>query len=77
VAEKAAQAAARSVAAPGTGAAPTEASVKVATRRSRSVTASYVLGIAVQVLFWCLVFLALAVAIGVGGHLTEFRYVGF
>jgi len=26
---------------------------------------------------WSLVFLALAVAIATGGHLTEFRYVGF
>jgi predicted GNAT superfamily acetyltransferase len=35
------------------------------------------LGFGAQVLFWCLVFLALAVAIATGGHLTEFRYVGF
>jgi len=27
--------------------------------------------------FFCLVFLGIAVAIGVGHHLTEFRYVGF
>ncbi len=37
----------------------------------------YVLGLAVQVFLWFLVFLGIAVAIGVGGHLTEFRYVGF
>jgi hypothetical protein len=37
----------------------------------------YLLGLAVQVFLWFLVFLGLAIAIGVGGHLTEFRYVGF
>ena len=45
--------------------------------RSRSLRAWYVLGFGAQVLFWCLVLLGLAVAIGTGGHLTEFRYVGF
>ena len=49
----------------------------VAARRSRGVTAAYVLGICLQVVFWSLIFLGLAVAIGVGEHLTEFRYVGF
>ncbi len=43
----------------------------------RGVTAAYVLGLSVQVVLWSLVFLALAVAIATGGHLTEFRYVGF
>ncbi len=52
---------------------PTEAT----TRRDRTVVAAYALGLGVQVVFWCLIFLALALAIGVGGHLTEFRYVGF
>jgi hypothetical protein len=37
----------------------------------------YLLGLAIQVFLWFLVFLGIAVAIGVGGHLTEFRYVGF
>jgi len=37
----------------------------------------YVLGLALQIFLWFLVFLGLAIAIGVGGHLTEFRYVGF
>ena len=37
----------------------------------------YVLSLAVQVLFWFLIFMAIAVAVGAGGHLTEFRYVGF
>ncbi len=49
----------------------------VAVGRSRGVTAAYVLGICLQVVFWSLIFLGLAVAIGVGEHLTEFRYVGF
>jgi hypothetical protein len=43
----------------------------------RGVTAAYVLGLSLQVVLWSLVFLALAVAIATGGHLTEFRYVGF
>ena len=38
---------------------------------------TYVLGLALQVLLWFLLFWALAVAIGAGNHLTEFRYVGF
>jgi hypothetical protein len=37
----------------------------------------YLLGVAAQVILWVLVFLGIAVAIGVGHHLTEFRYVGF
>ncbi len=44
---------------------------------SRSGTAFYVLGLSIQVLLWLLVFLAIAVAIATGGHLTEFRYVHF
>jgi hypothetical protein len=50
---------------------------EVAGHRRRAVSAAYALGFGAQVLFWCLVFLALAVAIATGGHLTEFRYVGF
>jgi len=38
---------------------------------------TYILGLALQVLLWFLLFWALAVAIGAGNHLTEFRYVGF
>jgi hypothetical protein len=45
--------------------------------RSRSVTAFYVLGLSIQVLLWFLVFVAIAAAIGISGHLTEFRYVRF
>jgi hypothetical protein len=35
------------------------------------------LGVGVQTLLWFLLFLALVVAVAVGGELTEFRYVGF
>jgi hypothetical protein len=49
----------------------------VAARARRLPSGWYVLGLAVQVFLWFLVFLGIAVAIGVGGHLTEFRYVGF
>ena len=45
--------------------------------RSRSVIAFYVLGLSIQVLLWFLVFIAIAAAIGISGHLTEFRYVRF
>ncbi len=37
----------------------------------------FALGLGVQTLLWFLLFFALAVAIAVGGELTEFRYVGF
>ncbi len=49
-----------------------------AARRARRVPSGwYLLGLSAQVLLWMLVFLGIAVAIGVGHHLTEFRYVGF
>jgi hypothetical protein len=37
----------------------------------------YGLGLSLQTLLWFLVFLAITVAVLVGGKLTEFRYVGF
>lgn len=37
----------------------------------------YGLGLGLQTLLWFLLFLALVIAIAVGGELTEFRYVGF
>ncbi len=37
----------------------------------------YGLGLGVQTFLWFLLFLALVVAVAVGGELTEFRYVGF
>jgi hypothetical protein len=46
-------------------------------RSRRGVSLAYALGLGVQVVLWSLVFLALAVAVATGGHLTEFRYVGF
>ena len=43
----------------------------------RSLSGWYVLGLATQVVFWSLIFLGIVIAFAVGGHLTEFRYVGF
>jgi hypothetical protein len=37
----------------------------------------YGLGLGLQTFLWFLLFLALVIAIAVGGELTEFRYVGF
>jgi hypothetical protein len=37
----------------------------------------YGLGLTLQTFLWFLLFLAITVAVLVGGHLTEFRYVGF
>ncbi len=37
----------------------------------------YGLGLGLQTLLWFLLFLAITVAVLVGGKLTEFRYVGF
>jgi hypothetical protein len=37
----------------------------------------YGLGLTLQTFLWFLLFLAIVVAVLVGGHLTEFRYVGF
>jgi hypothetical protein len=37
----------------------------------------YWLGIVLQVCVWTLIWLGIAIAVGVGGELTEFRYVGF
>lgn len=77
MAEKVAQTATRSATTTAHESANAEPCAGHAVGWSRSLTAAYVLGLGVQVLFWCLVFLALAAAIGVGGHLSEFRYVGF
>jgi len=46
-------------------------------RAARLFRGWYVLGLSVQVVFWALIFVGLITAIAVGGHLTEFRYVGF
>ncbi len=37
----------------------------------------YGLGLSLQTLLWFLLFLGIVIAVLVGGHLTEFRYVGF
>ncbi len=37
----------------------------------------YGLGLSLQTFLWFLLFLGIVVAVLVGGHLTEFRYVGF
>jgi hypothetical protein len=37
----------------------------------------YGLGLSLQTFLWFLLFLAIIVAVLVGGELTEFRYVGF
>jgi hypothetical protein len=37
----------------------------------------YGLGLSLQTFLWFLLFLAITVAVLVGGQLTEFRYVGF
>jgi hypothetical protein len=37
----------------------------------------YGLGLTLQTFLWFLLFLAITVAVLVGHHLTEFRYVGF
>jgi hypothetical protein len=37
----------------------------------------YGLGLSLQTFLWLLLFLAIIVAVMVGGQLTEFRYVGF
>ena len=50
---------------------------EAARRARRAPSGWYLLGLTVQVLLWMLVFLGIAVAIAVGHHLTEFRYVGF
>jgi hypothetical protein len=46
-----------------------------APRRTRWVY--YGLGLSLQTFLWFLLFLAIIVAVLVGGQLTEFRYVGF
>jgi hypothetical protein len=44
---------------------------------ARTVWLLYFLGLALQCILWFLLFLAIVVAVASGGHLTEFRYVGF
>ncbi len=37
----------------------------------------FALGLSLQTFLWFLLFLAIVIAVAVGGELTEFRYVGF
>jgi hypothetical protein len=46
-------------------------------RVSRASWLYYGLGLSLQTLLWALLFLAIFIAVMVGGKLTEFRYVGF
>jgi len=62
-------------AAPQGGAASTDAAPKDAAPRTSRLF--YGLGLGLQTLLWFLLFLAIVVAVAVGGELTEFRYVGF
>lgn len=43
----------------------------------RTIWPLYAAGLALQCFLWFLLFLAIFVAVATGGHLTEFRYVGF
>ena len=46
-------------------------------RVSRASWLYYGLGLSLQTVLWALLFLAIFIAVMVGGKLTEFRYVGF
>ncbi len=63
----------------GSGAAPAgEASpAPDAPHVSRASWLYYGLGLSLQTVLWALLFLAIFIAVMVGGRLTEFRYVGF
>jgi hypothetical protein len=37
----------------------------------------YLLGLSLQVALWLVAFLLLVLVISTGGHVTQFRYVGF
>ena len=50
---------------------------EAASRPSRLSWLYYGLGLSLQTFLWFLLFFAIAVAVLVGGKLTEFRYVGF
>jgi len=56
---------------------PAEDAESPAPARSRGHWLYYGLGLSLQTFLWFLLFLAITVAVLVGGKLTEFRYVGF
>lgn len=56
---------------------PAEGNASPESARSRGQWFYYGLGLSLQTFLWFLLFLAITVAVLVGGKLTEFRYVGF
>ena len=56
---------------------PAEGAESPEPARSRGHWFYYGLGLSLQTFLWFLLFLAITVAVLVGGKLTEFRYVGF
>ncbi len=56
---------------------PAEASATPEPAKPRTQWFFYGLGLSLQTLLWFLLFLGIVIAVLVGGHLTEFRYVGF
>ena len=56
---------------------PSEGADGSPTTKSRGQWFYYGLGLSLQTFLWFLLFLAITVAVLVGGKLTEFRYVGF
>jgi hypothetical protein len=56
---------------------PAEATESPEPAKPRTKWFYYGLGLSLQTFLWFLLFLAITVAVLVGGHLTEFRYVGF
>lgn len=56
---------------------PAEGTKSPEAAKSRGHWFYYGLGLSLQTFLWFLLFLAITVAVLVGGKLTEFRYVGF
>jgi hypothetical protein len=56
---------------------PVEHAADAEPARPRTQWFYYGLGLSLQTFLWFLLFLAIVVAVLVGNHLTEFRYVGF
>ena len=56
---------------------PAEGTESPQPSKSRGQWFYYGLGLSLQTFLWFLLFLAITVAVLVGGKLTEFRYVGF
>jgi hypothetical protein len=56
---------------------PAEGSESPEPAKPRTQWFYYGLGLSLQTFLWFLLFLAITIAVLVGGKLTEFRYVGF